>query len=445
MRKYRRIVREKDSKLQDYQICMIVLACFLLLLVVFCLVLRQFDNMYFDISDYFQMIIKMLLVGIVFVLTIFVVCWRSRDEVATLDIPKMDSKACKIAGKIKGLFSDKAIVDVLKLANKTRYGIEVPEVYVYLESDLYAGYIAIENIASFDSLDRSKIEQKISGILTGKYQKYAITSSELSRDDAWVLYHFEDALTSMQLVLENENDVINFVSENSHDIRLARDLVWHANQVPHMSIIARTRAGKSVFAGGYLAPLMQAQGWVVEYNSAKKDIYVKRYNGKFEPIEIVERAEFWLEEMKKRLVKIDDADAEKYTDLSMQNIAVFFDEIGNLNASLENDKVLKKRWEIAINALSATGASAGIHIISISQRATKEGFLTGLAKANSSDAVIMLGTAADEASERQYLMSGYEIAKRKYSIGQGIARFDGSGHKWQEPHYFETPLFKHYV
>lgn len=44
----------------------------------------------------------------------------------------------------------------------------------------------------------------------------------------------------MRLVLENENDVINFVSENSHDIRLARDLVWHANQVPHVSIIART-------------------------------------------------------------------------------------------------------------------------------------------------------------------------------------------------------------
>lgn len=55
---------------------------------------------------------------------------------------------------------------------------------------------------------------------------------------------FEDALTPMRLVLENENDVINFVSENSHDIRLARDLVWHANQVPHVSIIARTRAGR---------------------------------------------------------------------------------------------------------------------------------------------------------------------------------------------------------
>lgn len=445
MRKYRRIVRERDSKLQGYQISMIALAFLLLILVVFCLVLRQSENMYFDISDYLKMIINVLLVGVVLVLIAFIVCWRSRDEVATLNMPRMDKKVRKEADRIKGLFGDKAVADVLKLANKTRYGVEMPEVFVYLESDLYAGYVAIENIASFDSLDRSKIEQKISGILTGKYQKYAIISSELTRGDAWVLYHFEDAITSMRLVLESENDVINFVSQNNHDIRLARDLVWHANKVPHMSIIARTRAGKSVFAGGYLAPLMQAQGWVVEYNSAKKDIYVKRYSGKFEPLEIVERAEFWLEEMKKRLVKIDDADVEKYTDLSMQNIAVFFDEIGNLNASLESNKVLKKRWEMAINSLSATGASAGIHIISISQRATKEGFLTGLARTNSSDAVIMLGTVADEASERQYLIAGYEIAKRKYSTGQGIARFDCSGHKWQEPHYFETPLFKHYV
>lgn len=445
MRKYRRIVRKKDSQLQGYQICLIALIFLLLLMIIFCFSLKQFEHIYFDISNYLQVTIKVLLAGVAFLLIIFVICWRLRDEVATLELPEMDGKARKIANKIKRLFSDKAIVDVLRLANETRYGVEMPEVHVYLEPDLYAGYIAIENIASFDSLDRAKIEQKISGILTGKFQKYAIISSELSRGDAWVFYHFEDALTSMRLMLENEDDVIKFVSENSHDIRLARDLVWHANRVPHMSIIARTRVGKSVFAGGYLAPLMLAQGWIVEYNSAKKDIYVKRYDGKFEPIEIVERAEFWLKKMKNRLSEIDDADVEKYTDLSMQNIAVFFDELGNLNASLESDKALKKRWETAINALSATGASAGIHIISISQRATKEGFLTGLARTNSSDAVVMLGTAADEATERQYLMSGYEMPKRKYSVGQGIAKVDASGFKWQEPHYFETPLFKHYV
>lgn len=184
---------------------------------------------------------------------------------------------------------------------------------------------------------------------------------------------------------------------------------------------------------------MKLQGWIVEYNSAKKDIYVKKFGGKYEPIEIVERAEYWLFEMKKRLNEIDEANAEKYTDLDMTDIAVFFDEIGNLNSSLENDKALKKRWENAINGLFATGASAGLYIISISQRATKEGFLTGLARTNSSDTVIFLGTAADEATERQYLIAGYEMPKRNYSAGQRIARFDGSGRKWQEPHFYETP------
>src|SRR5699024_5517602 len=337
------------------------------------------------------------------------------------------------------------IADVLKLVNNTRFGIEMPEIFVYLADDLYSGYIAIENIASFDMLDRSKIEQKISGILSGKFQKYAVVSSELIRGDTYVLYHFEDAQTSMRLVLENVDDISNYVSENKRDIKLAKDLIWHANKVPHMSIIARTRAGKSVLAGGYIAPLMQLQGWVVEYNSAKKDIYVKKFNGEHEPIKIIERTEYWLAEMKKRLNEIDKANAEQYTELDITDIAVFFDEIVNLNSSLDNDRNLKKRWENAINALSATGASAGLHIISISQRATKEGFLTGLARTNSSDAVIMLGTAADEATERQYLISGYEMPKRKYSAGQGIARFDGSGRKWQEPHFYETPLFKHYV
>lgn len=446
MRKFRRIVRDKESSYQAYQVCLIALSLFFVLIIAMFLLLSQTDEFsLIEISNVIRLIIKFLIGGILLTIILFIFAYGSRERVARISIPKMDKKAQRRANKIRRLFSDKTIVDVLKLANKTRYGIEMPEVFVYIDRYLYSGFIAIENIASFDMLDRSKIEQKISGILSGKFQKYAVVSSELIRGDTYVLYHFEDAQTSMRLVLENTDDISRYVSENKRDIKLAKDLVWHANKVPHMSIIARTRAGKSVFAGGYLAELMKLQGWIVEYNSAKKDIYVKKFNGKYEPVEIVERAEYWLSEMKKRLNEIDEANAEKYTDLDMTDIAVFFDEIGNLNSSLENDKTLKKRWENAINGLSATGASAGLHIISISQRATKEGFLTGLARTNSSDAVIFLGTAADEATERQYLIAGYEIPKRNYSAGQGIARFDGSGRKWQEPHYYETPLFKHYV
>lgn len=140
---------------------------------------------------------------------------------------------------------------------------------------------------------------------------------------------------------------------------------------------------------------------------------------------------------------------KKYLEMAnMPDIGIFFDELGNLNASLESldkvDKSLKltARWTNAINRLSATGASTGIHIIAISQFATKEGFLPSLARVNCSDAVIMLGGAADSADERKYLMSGFaDLPKRSYGTGQGVARILGSGKKWEVPHHYETPWF----
>ena len=241
-----------------------------------------------------------------------------------------------------------------------------------------------------------------------------------------------------------------FINDNKHAIRLSNDLVWYSDIVPHLSIIARTRAGKSVLAGRYMARLMLLQSWVVEYNSAKYDRYVKEFNGQSNPIKIVERAEYWCTVMDERLAKINDADKEKYLEMEdMPNIGLFFDELGNLNASLESldkvDKSLKitSRWTTAINRLSATGGSAGIHIIAISQFATKEGFLPSLARVNCSDAVIMLGGAADSADERKYLMSGFaDMPKRNYGKGQGLARVLGSGKKWEVPHFYETPWFE---
>jgi len=193
-----------------------------------------------------------------------------------------------------------------------------------------------------------------------------------------------------------------------------------------------------------MASLMKLQGWTVEYNSAKFDRYVKEYKGESTAEGIVERAEYWVEVMNERLIKINESGMEKYLDIpGMNDIGVFFDEIGNLNAELEFDKNLKKRWDIAINKLSATGASTGIHIIAISQFATKEGFLPSLARVNCSDAVIMLGGAADSADERRYLMPGYaDIPKRSYGKGQGVARIVSSGKKWETPHFYETPWFE---
>ena len=375
---------------------------------------------------------------------------KNREQVSVLKIDKMNKEANKLATRINKLFNDKTITDVLKLSNSTRYGEEMPEIYVFLDSSLKEGFIAIENISNFDRADRDKFEQKISGVLSGKYQKYSVVSSELTLDDSFILFYFEDTITSERLIINNIGDIKENVSECEHHIRLAKNLVWQCNITAHLSIIARTRAGKSVLAGEYMARLMLLQNWIVEYNSAKYDRYVKEFNGKSDPIEIVERAEYWCFVMDNRLQEINNAGKDKYLDMKdMPNIAIFFDELGNLNASLESldktDKTLKitSRWITAINRLSATGASAGIHIIAISQFATKEGFLPSLARVNCSDAVIMLGGAADSPTERQYLMSGFaDLPKRSYKKGQGIARIQGSGRKWETPHFYETPFFK---
>lgn len=377
---------------------------------------------------------------------------KNREQVSVLKIDKMNKEANKLATRINKLFNDKTITDVLKLSNSTRYGEEMPEIYVFLDSSLKEGFIAIENISNFDRADRDKFEQKISGVLSGKYQKYSVVSSELTLDDSFILFYFEDSITSERLIIDNTGDIKENVSECEHHIRLAKNLLWQCNITAHLSIIARTRAGKSVLAGEYMARLMLLQNWIVEYNSAKYDRYVKEFNGKSDPIEIVERAEYWCSVMDNRLQEINNAGKDKYLDMKdMPNIAIFFDELGNLNASLESldktDKTLKitSRWITAINRLSATGASAGIHIIAISQFATKEGFLPSLARVNCSDAVIMLGGAADSPTERQYLMSGFaDLPKRSYKKGQGIARIQGSGRKWETPHFYETPFFKNF-
>ena len=55
----------------------------------------------------------------------------------------------------------------------------------------------------------------------------------------------------------------------------------------------------------------------------------------------------------------------------------------------------------------------------------------------------MLGGAADSAEERKYMMPGFaDMPKRSYSLGQGVARILYSGKKWEEPHFYETPLFR---
>lgn len=445
-RRFRRIKPTSNCKLQGYQISLI--AFVVTISITGLLLYISLSNSI--LAPYIaKPLLLFYLLDAIF-LSLLVLLFTKREEVSTISIPSMSSKSKKLAKKLKQLFNDKQITDVLGLSNTTRYGHEMPEIFVWVDDDLLSGYIAIENIANWERADREKFEQRVSGILAGKYQRFAVISSELTAGDSFIIFYFEDTLTSQRLIVkDNAYSLQSFVNDDKHAIKLSKDLIWHSDIVPHLSVIARTRAGKSVLAGRYMARLMLLQGWIVEYNSAKYDRYVKEFNGQSEPIKIVERAEYWCTIMDERLTKINEAGKEKYLEMdNMPDIGLFFDELGNLNASLESldkvDKSLKitSRWTTAINRLSATGGSAGIHIIAISQFATKEGFLPSLARVNCSDAVIMLGGAADSPEERKYLMSGFaDMPKRSYGKGQGVARIIGSGKKWEVPHFFETPWF----
>lgn len=445
-RKYRRVKPTPNCKPQGYQLSLIALVVTTILtaLIIFISQTVTILTKYF-----FTHLLYMIIIDLINLL-LLLYFWSRREEVSTISIPSMSSDADRLSKRLKRLFNSKKIIDVLKLSNNTRYGNEMPEIHVWIDDNLSEGYIAIENIANWERADREKFEQRVSGILAGKHQRFAIVNSELTSGDSYILFYFEDTLTSQRLhVKDNTESLKEFISDNKHAIRLSKDLIWYSDITPMMSIIARTRAGKSVLAGRYMANLMLLQDWMVEYNSAKYDRYVKEFNGQSDPTKIVERAEYWCSVMDERLAEINEAGKEKYLEMdNMSDIGLFFDELGNLNASLESlDKVDKKlkitsRWTTAINRLSATGGAAGIHIIAISQFATKEGFLPSLARVNCSDAVIMLGGAADSADERKYLMSGFaDMPKRSYGKGQGIARIIGSGKKWEVPHFYETPWF----
>lgn len=442
-RRYRRIKPTPNCKLQGYQLSLIAFMVTIIMtgLILYISYSIELLKPYLTKSLLFFAIIDV----ISFLCLVYT--WSLREEVSTISTPVMSNQANRLSQKLKRLFNDKQITDVLKLSNSTRYGDEMPEIHVWINDDLNEGYIAIENIANWERADREKFEQRVSGILAGKYQRFTVVNSELTAGDSYILFYFEDTLTTQRFSIQNNGILNEFIHENRHAINLSKDLSWYSDITPMMSIIARTRAGKSVLAGRYMAKLMLLQGWTVEYNSAKYDRYVKEFNGQSEPIKIVERAEYWCTVMDERLTKINEAGKEKYLEMdNMPDIGLFFDELGNLNASLESldkvDKSLKitSRWTTAINRLSATGGSAGIHIIAISQFATKEGFLPSLARVNCSDAVIMLGGAADSAEERKYLMSGFaDMPRRSYGKGQGIARIISSGKKWEVPHFYETP------
>ncbi len=93
-----------------------------------------------------------------------------------------------------------------------------------------------------------------------------------------------------------------------------------------LSIIGRTRSGKTVFSEYLLKVMKNKVGKL--YFSAKGDIYVRKFHGQSEPRKIVESLEKWLKIMKERNKRIADAGARTYVDINLPDVALVIDEIG---------------------------------------------------------------------------------------------------------------------
>lgn len=437
----RKIYPEKDSKTPFYKIVSFPLAVGLGALPLTVWVTNQVP---FLPPSGVQKFLGMLFLADLALLGLFLLAWKARETVPRYPVKKMGSKQKRLANAVKRRLNRKNLVDVLKLSSETEFGYEMPAVYCYIAHDLASGYIAIENLGHAEKLDRSLLAESISGILSSrKLRRFSVVSTELSRDQVFYIFHLEDTKTSQRLIVRN-GDLEPFVSQNPHEIKLAKDLIWRVDtSTPFLAVIGRTRSGKSYFVAHYLLPLMQKQGWGVEFHSVKGDIYVKQFHGESDPQKIIERLEFWVDVMKQRNEQITQLGKEKYSEVEgMKDIAIVIDEIGALNGFLSSDRKLEKRWISAITQLTSTGASSGIHVIALAQYASVQGFLPSAAKTNISDSVIFLGMAADSPSDRQFLVPGSEIAPRRYAVGQGLARIVTAGRKWENLHFYETPLFK---
>lgn len=366
-----------------------------------------------------------------------------RERVAKLKIPAMTASAKRLAFEIKRQMKPVWLVKLLKV-ERSPWGYPLPKVGVYVGPDCDSGWVAIENSPLFNGFDPDQVLSDLSGLMSTRHlRRLGFTSSEISRDGLFYVFYFEDVETSQRLQVVND-DLKVFISNNSHELRLAKNLIWRTSgSTPHLAVIGHTRSGKSYFIAQFLLPLMLLQGWKVAFYSVKNDKYVAQYKGEHEPLKIVEALENWEKTMRMRNHQIRLAGKDKYTEMQgMPDVAIVIDEIASLNGAVSSDRKLKQRWETVIGKLTATGASAGIHVIALSQYGTKESFLPTTARANVSDAVILLGMAADSPSDRQYLLPGFEIPHREYGTGQGVARIVSAGKMWEKPHFYETPLFK---
>ncbi len=443
MRRYRNIIPDEKSLKQPYEYCQIGLSWSFIGLMIALNISSLIPFIKFP-REFINEVTGAMFFAMIICLAALVVTLNLRDRVPTIDINHMSVKARWLSWQIVRSFDVKTVADVLGFDNRTRYGFEMPEIVAFVDGDCNSGWLAIENMGGSKTIDDDKTVKRLSGLLKGRFiQRFSFVSCDLSRDGNFYFYHFEDTKTSQRFVVKDGN-IKPFISANTDNVALSKDLIWHTRLTAHLSIIARTRGGKSTFTGSYLIPLLKAQGWKVYLFSVKNDRYIKKYHGLSDPEKIVSKLEDLVGIMKAREDAIAEAGKDTSAEMAkMPNVAIIIDEIARLNSVLESkeNKLLLERWNNVTKALTGSGASSGFHVIAMSQRGTKDGFFkNGTAVTNVSDAVIMLGLAADSGKDRETLMAGFEIPHRSYGCGQGIARIVTSGRKWEEPHFYETPL-----
>lgn len=197
MPKYRRINRNSTSVLQAYQVtlmaCGISFISLLLAIIISHFVATK--ELFVSTANFFHSLIKLFGFASCISFALFIIFYSQREIVSTFEVSEMSVSAKRLSKQILRLFNDKQVTDVLKLSNPTRYGDKMPLLYVWLDNDCSNGYIAIENISNFERMDREKYEQRLSGILSGKYKRFAVVSSELSAGDVYILFYIEDTLT----------------------------------------------------------------------------------------------------------------------------------------------------------------------------------------------------------------------------------------------------------
>lgn len=162
-RRYRRIKPTPNCKSQGYQLSLIAFMVAIGLTVLLFYISYSIDR----VTSYLAKPLLFLYWFDLICLALSLFLWSKREEVSTISIPTMSKQANRLSQKLKRLFNDKQITDVLKLSNSTRYGDEMPEITVWVHDNLNEGYIAIENIANWERADREKFEQRVSGILAG--------------------------------------------------------------------------------------------------------------------------------------------------------------------------------------------------------------------------------------------------------------------------------------